>query len=54
MTPEQKAVVGKVAAHAFLICFLTLIVVPFLMVISASFSEGNLAPSRLLPRTIQS
>jgi maltose/maltodextrin transport system permease protein len=49
MTPEQKAVVGKVAAHTFLICFLTLIVVPFLMVISASFNEGNLAPSRLLP-----
>jgi maltose/maltodextrin transport system permease protein len=49
MTPAQKALAGKLAAHAFLIVFLTLIVVPFLMVISASFSEGNLAPSRLIP-----
>jgi maltose/maltodextrin transport system permease protein len=49
MTPEQKALFGKIASHAFLIGFLTLIVVPFIMVVSASFSEGNLAPSRLIP-----
>lgn len=49
MTSEQKALAGKVAAHAFLICFVTLVVVPFLMVVSASFNQGNLAPSRLIP-----
>ena len=52
MTSEQKAVAGKVAAHAFLICFVTLVVVPFMMVVSASFSEGNLAPSRLIPERL--
>lgn len=41
--------IGKVASHAFVICFVALILVPFLMVISASFSQGNLAPSRLFP-----
>lgn len=50
MTPKQKAVLGKAASHAFLVCFLTLIIVPFIMVVSASFSEGNLAPSRLIPQ----
>ncbi len=49
MTSEQKALAGKVAAHAFLIGFVTLVVVPFLMVVSASFNQGNLAPSRLIP-----
>ncbi|HEY5706088.1 MAG TPA: maltose ABC transporter permease MalG [Terrimicrobiaceae bacterium] len=49
MTSEQKAMIGKVASHAFVICFVALILVPFLMVISASFSQGNLAPSRLFP-----
>ena len=39
----------KAAAHAFLICFLILILVPFVMVISASLRQGNFAPSRLLP-----
>lgn len=41
--------VGTVGAHAFVIGFLVLILVPFLMVISASFNQGNLAPSRLIP-----
>jgi maltose/maltodextrin transport system permease protein len=50
MTPKQKAVLGKAASHAFLVCFLTLIIVPFIMVVSASLSEGNLAPSRLIPQ----
>jgi maltose/maltodextrin transport system permease protein len=36
-------------AHAFLVCFLILILVPFIMVISASFRQGNFAPSRLIP-----
>jgi maltose/maltodextrin transport system permease protein len=49
MTATQKGTVRKIAVHAFLICFLILILVPFVMVISASLRQGNFAPSRLLP-----
>ena len=49
MTAKQRTLSRKAAAHAFLICFLVLILVPFVMVISASFRQGNFAPSRLLP-----
>ena len=49
MTAHQKVLARKVGAHAFLICFLILILVPFVMVISASLRQGNFAPSRLLP-----
>ena len=49
MTATQKTNIRKAAAHGFIICFLILILVPFVMVISASFRQGNFAPSRLLP-----
>jgi maltose/maltodextrin transport system permease protein len=49
MTATQRSLARKVAAHTFLICFLILILVPFVMVISASLRQGNFAPSRLLP-----
>jgi maltose/maltodextrin transport system permease protein len=49
MTATQKILSRKTAAHAFLICFLILILVPFVMVISASLRQGNFAPSRLVP-----
>ena len=49
MTSEQKAIAGKIGAHAFMIFFLCLVIVPFIMVISASFRQGNFAPSRLIP-----
>jgi maltose/maltodextrin transport system permease protein len=49
MTPEQRAAFGKIGAHAFMIFFLCLVLVPFIMVISASFRQGNFAPSRLIP-----
>src|SRR6202047_3540079 len=49
MTAHQKVLARKVGAHAFLICFLILVMVPFVMVISASLRQGNFAPSRLLP-----
>jgi maltose/maltodextrin transport system permease protein len=49
MTATQITFVRKAAAHAFLICFLIAVLVPFIMVISASFRQGNFAPSRLLP-----
>jgi maltose/maltodextrin transport system permease protein len=49
MTAHHRILVRKIGAHAFLICFLILILVPFVMVISASLRQGNFAPSRLLP-----
>src|ERR1700736_6147056 len=49
MTAGQKLLRRKTFAHAFMICFLVLILAPFVMVISASFREGNFAPSRLIP-----
>src|ERR1700747_2728097 len=49
MTPTQRSLARKVTAHTFLICFLILILVPFVMVISASLRQGNFAPSRLIP-----
>ena len=52
MTASQKLLVRKTMAHAFMICFLVLILVPFVMVVSASFRQGNFAPSRLIPDKI--
>jgi maltose/maltodextrin transport system permease protein len=49
MTATQKMLTRKAAAHAFLICFVLVVLVPFIMVISASFRQGNFAPSRLFP-----
>jgi maltose/maltodextrin transport system permease protein len=49
MTARQKLLFRKTLAHAFLICFLVLILVPFVMVVSASFRQGQFAPSRLFP-----
>ncbi len=49
MRATQRTRARKAAAHAFLICFLILILVPFVMVVSASLRQGNFAPSRLLP-----
>src|SRR5215831_14561379 len=49
MTSGQRAAFGKIGAHAFMIFFLCLVLVPFIMVISASFRQGNFAPSRLIP-----
>jgi maltose/maltodextrin transport system permease protein len=49
MTAHQKVLARKVAAHGFVVCFLILVLVPFVMVISASFRQGDFAPSRLLP-----
>src|SRR6516162_8638098 len=49
MTSGQKAIISKIGGHAFMIFFLCLVLVPFIMVISASFRQGNFAPSRLIP-----
>lgn len=39
----------KLAAHAFLIAFITIIMFPFLVVVSISFREGNFTTGSLLP-----
>jgi maltose/maltodextrin transport system permease protein len=49
MTAPQRLKIRKTLAHAFLICFLIAILVPFAMVISASLRQGNFAPSQLWP-----
>ena len=49
MTPEQKVMVRKVVSHALLLSLLALVLVPYIMVVSASLRRGNFAPSGLLP-----
>jgi maltose/maltodextrin transport system permease protein len=49
MTPEQKVVVRKVVSHTLLLFLLSLVLVPYIMVVSASLRRGNFAPSGLLP-----
>jgi maltose/maltodextrin transport system permease protein len=39
----------RVFSHALLIGFLALVLVPYIMVVSASFRRGNFAPNSLLP-----
>lgn len=39
----------KVAAHAFLIAFIAIIIFPFLVVVSISLREGNFSTGSLLP-----
>ena len=41
--------VKKIAAHAFLLAFLALILFPFLMVVSISLREGNFTTGSLIP-----
>ncbi|MBV9488717.1 MAG: maltose ABC transporter permease MalG [Verrucomicrobia bacterium] len=48
----QRLLFRKILAHTFLICFLAIVLVPFVMVVSASFRQGNFAPSRLLPDNV--
>ena len=49
LKPEQKATIRRVISHAVLVSLLALVLVPYLMVVSASFRRGNFAPSGLLP-----
>jgi maltose/maltodextrin transport system permease protein len=48
MTPRQRLAIRKTLAHAFLIVVIALVLIPFAMVIAASFRKGNFAPSKLL------
>jgi maltose/maltodextrin transport system permease protein len=49
LKPEQKATLRRVVSHALLISLLALVLVPYIMVVSASLRRGNFAPSGLLP-----
>ena len=49
LKPEQKSTIRRVVSHALLMCLLTLVLVPYIMVVSASLRRGNFAPSGLLP-----
>ena len=48
MTPKRKLAIRKTLAHAFLLGFVALVLVPFVMVIAASFRKGNFAPSKVI------
>ncbi|MGD9210035.1 MAG: hypothetical protein PVI90_04635, partial [Desulfobacteraceae bacterium] len=39
-----------VAAHIFLICFLMIILLPLIMIVSISFREGNFAVGSIIPK----
>jgi len=45
----RELLLKKLAAHAFLIGFVCLIMFPFLMIVSISFREGNFTVGKLLP-----
>ena len=49
LTPEQRTSLRKIISHTLLIGLLVLVLVPYIMVVSASFRRGNFAPSSLLP-----
>jgi maltose/maltodextrin transport system permease protein len=49
MSPEQKTVLRIAISHCVLVTLLALVLVPYLMVVSASLRRGNFAPSGLLP-----
>jgi maltose/maltodextrin transport system permease protein len=49
LKPEQKATIRRVVSHALLLSLLSLVLVPYIMVVSASLRRGNFAPSGLLP-----
>ncbi|MEL6418364.1 MAG: maltose ABC transporter permease MalG [Pseudomonadota bacterium] len=41
--------IKKILAHGFMICFLALILFPFVVVLSISFREGNFAVGSIIP-----
>jgi maltose/maltodextrin transport system permease protein len=49
MSSEQKTVMRLGISHALIIALLALVLVPYLIVVSASLRRGNFAPSGLLP-----
>jgi maltose/maltodextrin transport system permease protein len=49
MTSQQKTMVRLGISHVLIIAMLALVLVPYLIVVSASLRSGNYAPSGLLP-----
>ncbi len=52
MNAKKELLVKKIFAHLFLLGFIALIIVPFLMVVSASLRPGHFAPNQLIPEQI--
>lgn len=52
MTSQQKTVMRLGISHVLIIALLALVLVPYLIVISASLRRGNFAPSGLLPGNV--
>jgi maltose/maltodextrin transport system permease protein len=49
LPPEQQTMIRKGISHALLILLLLLVLVPYIMVVSASLRRGNFAPNTLIP-----
>ncbi|MEO9865532.1 MAG: maltose ABC transporter permease MalG [Yoonia sp.] len=47
--PRQRRI-KKILAHGFMLCFLALILFPFVMVLSISFRDGNFAVGSIIPQ----
>jgi maltose/maltodextrin transport system permease protein len=47
MTSTRKLLVRKILAHSCLIFIVVLVLIPFVMVIAASFRKGNFAPGKI-------
>jgi maltose/maltodextrin transport system permease protein len=52
MNPKKNLLVSKIAAHAFLLGLIAIVIIPFLMVVSASLRPGHFAPNQLIPEQI--
>jgi maltose/maltodextrin transport system permease protein len=52
MTSQQKTVMRLGISHVLIIALLAMVLVPYLIVISASLRRGNFAPSGLLPGNV--
>jgi maltose/maltodextrin transport system permease protein len=52
MNPRRTLLIKKISAHLFLLGFLAIVIVPFLMVISASLRPGHFAPNQLIPEQV--
>src|SRR4029077_7673171 len=49
LNPQQNAVARLAISHVIVIGLLALVLVPYIMVVSASLRKGNFAPNGLLP-----
>ena len=45
----RDLLIKKILAHGFMLCFLALILFPFIVVLSISFREGNFAVGSIIP-----